>query len=358
MDRHPSVKTRVGNFKKWFNRENERPLFGFFLESQYPLHRYSNSLWDIESGLIGPDMIVPERFLNDFRRLHKIHEEAGGDLLWSAAPFFGLPWVEASLGCGVIADKKAGSTHTLPPKEFLENPEVPPFSSENPWIKKLLHFITILKSSFGDTIPIGTTLMRGISDLLAALYGNDRFLFRMIEEPEEITRVIEGLTEYWIAFGKFLMEHIPLCHGGTGSFFYSVWCPGKTIWMQEDTVALLSPELYEAFILPANIKMADSFEHSVMHLHPAQFIPVSYLLHTSVDVLELHIDLGGPKAEDLLEIHKSILRKKPLIIWGDISETDINTILENLSSQGLIINVVVKSISEADHYWKIYNKFY
>ena len=39
--------------------------------------------------------IQVEDYLTDADELHEKHVAAGGDLIWSGAPFWGLPWVEA-----------------------------------------------------------------------------------------------------------------------------------------------------------------------------------------------------------------------------------------------------------------------
>src|ERR1035438_4727991 len=127
----------------------------------------------------------------------------------------------------------------------------------------MLEFVPALAARSRGRYPVGVTLMRGISDLLSALYGGEQLVFRMYEAPEEVRSVIERLTEFWIAFGRCLLDHVPLFHGGTGAFFYGVWCPGKTIWLQEDAVALLSPRRSDEVILSSAAPLAGGSAHSL-----------------------------------------------------------------------------------------------
>jgi hypothetical protein len=346
-----SLPSRIELLTRWFHLENDRPVLGFFLDSMYPLHRYRGASRHIREGSVRPEDIVVEDFLDDCDRLFRLHEQAGGDLIWSASPFFGLPWVEASLGCGVVADFGTGSTRSIPPRGFEHSRQIPSFTESDPWVRKLLEFIPALHARSQGRYPVGVTLMRGISDLLAALYGGEAFIFRMMEDPQDIRAAVERLTDYWIQFGRCLMSRIPPFHGGTGSFFYSLWTPGKTIWMQEDAAALLSPELYEQFILPADEAISRAFDHTVMHLHPTRFIPASFLLKTGIDVIELHLDRGGPPAAELLQVHKAILARKPLFVFGDVTLADLDFMLENLPWRGLAINMAVSSVAEAERAW-------
>ena len=157
----------------------------------------------------------------------------------------------------------------------------------------MLEFIPRLCEHSRARYPVGVTLMRGISDLLAALYGGERFVLQMIEEPREVHDTVERLTDYWIRFGEVPPCQHPPFHGEP-VFFYSLWTPGATIWLQEDAAALLSPDLYREFILPADELIGSSFDTTVVHLHPSRFLPVNDLLGTRASVIEIHIDKGGP----------------------------------------------------------------
>ncbi|MCP5117640.1 MAG: hypothetical protein GY953_43000, partial [bacterium] len=128
---------RLGRLTNWFDQQNDRPLFGFTLGSYYPLHRYPGGAKDL-NGVIGPEDIVVEKFFDDTDRLYELHEQAGGDFVFSAAPFLGVPWVEAALGCGVEADHTTGSTRSLPPSGFASRAVVPEFSDRDPWVAKML----------------------------------------------------------------------------------------------------------------------------------------------------------------------------------------------------------------------------
>ena len=327
-------------------------MLGFYLGSQYPLHRFEGARRHLPDGVVHPDDVVAGDFLDDFERLHALYEEAGGDFIYSACPFWGLPWVEASLGCTVIADYQAGSTHTESPPDFAGAESIPAFSADNPWVRKLLSFYPALVERSNGRYPVGVTLMRGVCDLLSALYGGETFLFRMMEASDEVAAVCEALTDYWIAFGKCLHEHVPLFHGGTGAFFYSLWSPGRTLWLQEDAAALLSPNLYERFIWPCDRKITEAFEHTVIHLHPAAFIPTDYLLETDIDVIELHVDVGGPSPQQLRDTHRRILAEKRLLVWGDFSEDDLLDTIEHLPHRALAVNMAVESVEQAHAVWE------
>jgi hypothetical protein len=351
---HQKIDERVRGFRNYYNFKNTRALLGFFLESEYPVERYPASKRLPDQLPLAPEDFNPEDYLEDCDRLFELHEQAGGDFIWSASPFWGVPWLEAALGCQIYKNSSTGSLHNKQHPDFIKNPVVPDFDRSNPWIARALDFTRVIAKHSAGRYPLATPRLRGIADLLSALYGNEAFIFKFIESPDEVKKVCEKLTDFWINFAKAVLFEIPLFHGGVGSFYYNMWAPSDSVWHQEDAAALLSPNLYEEFILPCDIKIAESFNGCFMHMHPVGFYPYKQLLDSPMTCLELHIDAGGPDAEKLNTVHREILSKKPLLIWGQLTDKDLDCIFNKLSPQGLAVNVAVESIEQAQQIWNKY----
>ena len=64
-----------------------------------------------------------------------------------------------------------------------------------------------------------------------------------------------------------------------------------------------------------------------------------------------HLPAGLYKAEDLYPHYKKILSGKPLLIWGDMSEEDINFIHRKLDRDALALLPVVHSKEQAEAIW-------
>ncbi len=350
----PSIETRVAQFQAYYACKNTRPLFGFFVGSEYPLFRYEAARSLPSDRPLVPDDLDPVAYAADSDRLFDANEKNGDDFIWSASAFWGIPWVEAALGCEIWADHKSGSAFSKTPTGFEGPDSIPEFDQDAPWNRKIVSMLDALAEKSAGRWPIGTTRMRGIADLLAALYGNENFLFAMIEKPDEVEAACNRLTDFWIAMGKLQLERIPLFHGGVGSFCYNIWAPPGTVWHQEDVVAMLSPDLYESFIRPCDQRIIEAFDHCIMHQHPAGYLPVDKYLELGFTVLELHVDVGGPRPADLKDKYQSILASQPLLIWGKLSNEELDWIFDNLPPQGLAVMNIVDESDEARQLWKRY----
>ncbi|NQU43277.1 hypothetical protein HQ520_08320 [bacterium] len=353
--RHPSIVERVEQFKLYYARKNERPLFGFFLGSEYPMERYPASA-ELPSGRpLCPSDFRVDRYVEDCVRLFEAHEACGGDFIYSACAYWGTPWLEAALGCPIFADHSTGSISTRPPEGFGGAASIPNFDPASPWMAKAREFLVRLGEKSRGRFPLATTRMRGISDLLSALFGGEGFLFELMSDPGALDPLCENLTDFWIEFGKMQLEHIPLFHGGVGSFYYYMWAPEGTVWHQEDAAALLSPSLYDEAIRPWDEQIVGAFPHCIMHTHPSGFVPYDAYLRMGMTAIEVHIDEGGPRAEALAGIYRKILEVCPLLIWGDIPEGDLDFIFSELAPQGLAVQTVVQSAEHAQNLLKRYS---
>jgi len=347
-----SIEDRVDNFKKYYARKNSRPLLGFFLGSEYPLHRYEVFKNLSEDRELSVSDFNVQGFCENCDRLFTDHEACGGDFIWSGSAFWGIPWLEAALGCPIKASFSTGSLYSEPPQHFSVDSDMLEFNPNSPWALKLIEFLESMTGRNNGRWPIGTTRMRGIADLLSALYGSDTFIYAIIERPDEVLEVCNKLCDLWIEFGKLQIEHIPLFHGGLGSFYYNMWVPADTVMHQEDAAALMSPHLYEQFIKPFDQRIVEAFSGCIMHQHPTGYVPTDEYLKMNFLALELHIDEGGPSAQQLYKTHCDILSKKPLLIWGNLSQDDLNWIFGHLPAQGLAIMTVVDSPETANKIWQ------
>lgn len=349
-----SVEQRVEAFKKYYQKQNRRPLLGFFPCSEYPVEQYPASKSLPEGRPLKPDDFKWEPYIKNEENLYTLHEKCGGDFIWSASPFWGIPWLEVLLGCTIRVSQSTGSLYSEHPADFDTDKDIPAFDADNPWVKKAIEHIRLSAENSRGRYPIGIPRLRGVADLLSALYGEEKFIYAFFEDPDSLKRQCRGLADLWMDFAAHLLANIPPFHGGVGSFYYSMWAPADSVWHQEDAASLLNPDLYREYILPHDLEIARRFGGCFMHMHPTGFYPWRELADSDMTVLELHIDQGGPNAEALFDVHKGIMAKKPLLIWGEIPDQDLDWIFSKLPHEGLAVNTVVR---DADHARQIWQKY-
>ncbi len=331
--------------RDYYQRRNATPVIGFFVGEYFPLHHYRAAA-ALPAGCFTAGDVAAIDWAGDYERLYALHSRCPGHLPFAASVFTGVPWMEAALGCPVVADHHTGSCRALPAVTGHAWPALPAFSLDNPWVELCLQMTRTLGEQSAGRFALGVTLMRGVADVLGALLGLERLIYAMIDEPARVHALAAQVADYWVAFARAQLNALPLLEGGAGSL-YGLWAPGRAVVLQEDNAALLSPALYRTFIYPHDVAIAAAFEQCVFHLHPARYIPYRPLLDAPVAVIELHLDRGGPTARDLLPIYREIMRAKPLLVWGDCSGEDLRVLRDELPAEGLAIVPVVASPDDA-----------
>lgn len=329
----------------------DRPLLGISVGSMFPVENYRKSaeiFSSFKESPIIPEAIDPKDFLGDYDRLFLEHEQVGDDLFWAAAPLGGFPWGEAMLGVPVY-----GSSHTCWLRPYLDNlarlDEIS-FSTENEWFQKLLEFEEALIEHAKRRYPVATppALTRGPGDLMGAALGQGRLCLELYDNPEKIKKLASIYTDMIIKVAKVQIEKIPIpkFHNGyVGS--YHIWTPDVLGYMQEDSLAYLSPRFFREILLENHTRIANSFRYSLTHLH-SQFLyclPDFYQIE-NLTIIEIGKDPSGPSIFELLPTLKEIQKHKPLLIWGNLTREEIRQLLHELSPKGLCIYPAVKTVEE------------
>ena len=290
---------------------------------------------------------MPE-FLPDYERMFQEAEELGQDGFWTGEPFTGIPWMEAILGCPIRAGCESFTSRPWlsSPEEALEKLH---FDSQNPWLNKYLEFTTALVNQSRGRFPVGMPIMRGPSDMLGALLGQQEMVLALMEtDPRVMHRLIEQVTRAFLAVIEAQRRLTPLFYGGCSLGFYHVWAPGPAIWFQDDLSAILSPKLYRRFFLDSARIILTGHDYTAFHLHPASFFILDELLTLeNLKVVEVNKDICGPGVKEMMPILRKIMQTRGLILWGDLTVEDLELVKQNLPCRGLALNVVAPTPEEA-----------
>ena len=337
-------------YRQFYRRENKRKIFGFFIENEYPLFRYRAAEKLPQGRALKPGDFCVDDYLQDYDRLYELHKSCGGDTVYAASAFWGIPWLEAIMGCEIYANHETGSISA----QKTENLN-PVFDEKNEWVQLCGEFLEKAKKHSQNRYPLATTRMRGVSDLLAVMYGQDDLIYEMYDNPEKIKASAEKICKLFIDFAKFQLQFIKDdFFGMCGSFYYNVLSPYPTVWHQEDSVALLSPELYEQFIEPWDREIVKQLPSVIMHQHPTGYLAYQKYLDMGMTALELHIDEGGVRAQELNNVYREICAKRPLIIWGKLTKEDLDFVFDKLPSEGIAVIQCVDSPQQAKALLKKY----
>lgn len=349
VNHRPDISERLRIHRIYWQREEQPyPLAAFRVEKDFFFSRHFEAARSllIPGKQISPDMLSVEKFLPDYERMFQVSEELGQDAFWTAEPFTGIPWMEAILGCEIHAAEE--SFISKPWLKDLAQVEELQLDPRNPWLQKYLEFTDALVAFSKGRFPVGMPIMRGPSDMVGALMGQAEMVYALQDDPARMKALFLKVTDMFLQVQELQCSRLQPFYGGWSLGFYHVWCPGPSIWYQDDLSALLSPELFREFLSATSRRICEGFSYTAVHLHPASFFLLEEILsNEKLTAVEVNKDVGGPSVEEMLpQLHK-ILTGKNLILWGDLTIQDLEVIRKRLPLRGLFFHIIAPSMEEA-----------
>ncbi len=151
----------------------------------------------------------------------------------------------------------------------------PPFAydPDDPWVRRFRSLYTAIAEEAGaDGFHVGQPLGLPGSDLLAANLGTEEMLFACAAYPAWAAQAILQLQRAQVAAFRDCAT-IPQALGNTHWYgcagWMPFWAPEVTLCTQSDVSCMLSPAMYETFVLPELTLLANELGWLWYHLDGA-----------------------------------------------------------------------------------------
>lgn len=324
----------------WEKKNHGGPLMGLRDKWVFPMDSFKLSMQD---GELNPFSFDPSYHADTYIDFCEKNGFLQDEIFLPAVPMTAFPWLEAICGCKVYYSKESNviwSEHYL--NDLNDLAKLKDYRN-SPWFEGLLKYLQILKEKINGRYPMAITLMRGPGDIASALRGAQNLIYDIEDEPDKVMKLLEICTEIYIETWKAQIAIIPEFYSGYCCGQLNLWAPGKTMYLQEDVSAILSPKLYREFILPFDTQIAAvTPDYSAMHIHSVSTHVLEDILSIKeLKCLQIGIDIEGPTATDLINKFRLVQESgKCLLVWGDLSEYEVNLLKEKLEPEGLCIFIL------------------
>lgn len=146
------------------------------------------------------------------------------------------------------------------------------YREDNLWWNYIRNLTQAAVETWGNEVCVGFTDLGGNLDILASLRTTQKLLFELYDEPEEVSRLASEITRLWIRYYNELYSIIEKAGSGTCPWA-PIWSPARCYMLQSDFSYMVSPEMFERFILPDLASCCDHLEHAFYHLDGKGQIP-------------------------------------------------------------------------------------
>lgn len=329
------ITNKINKFKQFWEKKNVEFLNAYCPGDYFVSKRYEAAKPFLDNpGEVFPEDILPDSFKADYLRIYELYNAVEGDGVYTAVPFIGMPWLEAMAGCRILST----SSSFIAEKPLAGGENVITIREDNRWIDLYMQFTDMLCEISQGRFAVGQPILRGPCDLLGELFGQKELVYLFYDEPELISKLFDDYICFFLDITKKQKEKIKPFYGGYLIGFYDLWCPGECIWFQDDLTSLLSPAIYEKYVLPVHKRLAALYKYSLIHLHPSSFYILDYLLDIpELGCIQVNKDVGGPPVKDMLPFLLKIQKKKNLVVSGDFTDEELDLIKEEIPPQGVYL---------------------
>jgi hypothetical protein len=197
---------------------------------------------------------------------------------------------------------------------------------------------------------IGNPDNAGALDCLAMLRGPERLLLDMVDDGENVKRVIGDVEKIWETVLDRMLDILLPANGGYSCIGWLHTCaPGRHAQMQCDVSTMISPELFRKFCLPELVAQSEYVEHPLYHLDGMEQMRFLDML-LDIDRLEAiqwTCVAGQPSPIEFLPVLKRIQAAGKRLVMV-VKQDEAETLIRMLSPQGLHLVVSAGSPKEAD----------
>jgi len=192
-----------------------------------------------------------------------------------ATRYFGDGWPKwwPDFGPGIIAGYLGARVIPVPDETVWFEPGGPSSIEElrlahdpdNIWWRRVRELTRVAVARWGDRVTVGHTDLGGNLDILAHLRTTHQLLLDLCDAPDEVARLAGEITRLWLAYYADLNGII--AQGGRGTTNWArVWSPKRTYMLQCDFSYMISPAMFERFVMPDLEACCARLDHSFYHL--------------------------------------------------------------------------------------------
>lgn len=266
----------------------------------------------------------------------------------SALRFYGdaFPMWWPNFGPGIAAGFLGAKVRSVPGTVWFEPPRETEIAElrltcdpDNVWWKRVKDLTTAAVRRWGDRVVVAHTDLGGNLDILASFRTTERLLLDLYDAAEEVARLASEITRCWLRYYDELYEIIG--EGGRGTTCWTpIWSPGRCYMLQSDFSYMISPRMFERFVMPDLTACCDSLDHGFYHLDgEGQVRHLDMLLSIErLRGIQWIPGDGAPPPEDWLPLLKRI-RDGGKLCQLFVSAEGAMTIVRELGGRGFAFHI-------------------
>ena len=288
----------------WWQGELERPLIQIRLKDQKSIDKLKpdcpsyefTSFYDLSI----PEELIIENWHNELE--HTIHL---GDAFPHVWPNFGPGVIAAFLGAKLENGENTVWFHPdkdldIQSFEFKINPY-------NKWFSRIENIYKAAIKRWEGSVQLGMTDLGGNLDIVSTFFPSEKLLLNLYDHSERVNKLTWQAHHLWWQFFQQFNQILSRVNPG-----YSSWAPifseKSSYMLQCDFSYMISPQMFDTFVLPELSETAKRLDNAFYHLDGAGQLPHldSLLACKDIKGIQWVPGDGAPDVSNWADIYRKI----------------------------------------------------
>ncbi len=271
--------------------------------------------------------------------------------LLEATRFYGDAWPKwwLNFGPGIVAGFLGAQVHCAPDTVWFgagapagaQNIQDmhPTYDAGNFWWRRIQELTRVAVERWGNQASVSITDLGGNLDILASLRTTEQLLLDLYDSPDEVERLASEITRLWLRYYDELYAVVQKAGRGTTPWA-AIWSPGRCYMLQSDFAYMISPRMFERFVLPDLAACCDALDHGFYHLDGKGQIPHLDMLLSLKRLrgIQWIPGDGAPPPEEWLPLLKRI-RDGGKLCQVNVSPGGARTIVREVGGRGFALHI-------------------
>jgi len=234
----------------------------------------------------------------------------------------------------------------------IENATVPSFDENNPYWQASLRIAKTGVERLRNRALVSFPDLIENLDTISSLVGNHELLMALVDHPEKVKEFQDAILPIYIDCHKRLYEIIKDEVYGSCFSAFRIYGKGRIAKLQCDFSAMISPQMFEEFVVPWLAEQCRLLDHSVYHWdglcaiqHEGPLLAIKEL-----QAIQWTPGAGQPGCGSRMwfDLYRRIRRSgKSLMLLG-VTPAEAQDLVEELGPEGLDLVVYVETEDEAN----------
>lgn len=322
------------DYTAWWAGELDRPLVSVVHQNPLPGGRAPAPRFAAHLPQTMPVSEVIDLYAEQLQ-----HQHGYGDAFPCWAPDFGPGVVAAFMGMARL--EQDDRTVWMEPIERKGLCEIElRFCDENFWWQRVRDLTEEAARRWKGEVTVGYTDLGGNLDILASLRTTNELLLDTMDDPGLVSERCAELTPIWLRYYRALKKRVARADCGFASWA-PIWSPGSQYMLQCDFAYMISPAMFEQFVLPDIETCCHEIEYPFYHLDGKGQIPHLDMLCgiENLKGIQWVPGAGAPPPEEWPEVLKKIREAGKLCQVYTTPEGALRIVRELEGGRGFLFSI-------------------